>query len=490
MVDTPVVADAGCSGCGKAMQKAKKVYRGERYCQICYPRLFKRRLCPSCGEYARLPKIDKKNSDPKKTLEAELAICPRCVAAQPCVRCKRTGRPVGRLTPYGPACNSCAHYFTEPRPCEVCHVLSTRLVRKHVDGQLIRCCSRCGEKSSGTCPSCRRHRVLVSNQHGGLECKRCVEMGKIDCETCASPMPAGRGRECEHCYQLRTFRKRSELNLEGLTNSALRDAFAQYSSWLISKTDPVRAAQFINKHWLFFEAIDKRWDELPRYEQLLDAFGVAGMARYRLPMRWLVERCALKIDETLKTNVTERGRIDAIISEVPTGRLQQLLRDYEVHLCSSSGRRSNSLRSVRMAMRSAANLINCTSPSGTSLPTSATLKKLLDRTPGVAASLKGFVSFLNSRHGLRIDFPKDDRGARSFKRRQYEQRLRTMFTAASNGEDVLGEWPSIAVAYFHSIPRPKPSEMVISFSLDRRSIVVTIAGQDYWIPSPPMMTAK
>src|SRR3990167_6646886 len=97
-----------CDECGCVGKKIQRVYKGRRYCTSCYARLFKRDMCPGCGNYERLAIFN------------EHARCRRCIAKAPCVRCSRTGKPVGLITEYGPACTSCANHYHTPKPCEGC----------------------------------------------------------------------------------------------------------------------------------------------------------------------------------------------------------------------------------------------------------------------------------------------------------------------------------------------------------------------------------
>lgn len=44
--------------CGRKMTKTHRIYKDHRYYGTCYPRVFKRRLSPKCGDFARLPESD------------------------------------------------------------------------------------------------------------------------------------------------------------------------------------------------------------------------------------------------------------------------------------------------------------------------------------------------------------------------------------------------------------------------------------------------
>ena len=94
---------ATCDDCGARNGRIARVYKGIRYCPTCYKRMFKRRMCTGCGNFARLP------------IRIPEAVCRTCERRKPCVRCGRISDSIGKLTPYGPACKPCAPYFREPR---------------------------------------------------------------------------------------------------------------------------------------------------------------------------------------------------------------------------------------------------------------------------------------------------------------------------------------------------------------------------------------
>ncbi|CAA6835062.1 FIGfam110555 [Acinetobacter baumannii ATCC 17978] len=86
---TENVTEHDCHGCNQAVSFIKKRYKGKKYCSTCYARIFKRRICSGCGDFARLPRDD------------EQAICNECIKKQPCIRCNQSNKPIGKLTEYG-----------------------------------------------------------------------------------------------------------------------------------------------------------------------------------------------------------------------------------------------------------------------------------------------------------------------------------------------------------------------------------------------------
>lgn len=295
-------------------------------------------------------------------------------------------------------------------------------------------------------------------------------------------MPAGLGSECRDCYWKRTFLKRLGMNSQGFSNPLYREQFTTYGEWLIEHVTAKEAALLINKHMVFFVEMAEKWACLPTYEQLLNTFGANWLRRAKYPTRWMVERHGLAIDNTLKQHSTERRRIDKILESAAQGLPQEMLYGYHGFLVARYAERDTSLVSVRAALRSAANLLSHTTTE-TSMPSSKTLRQLLVRTPGIAASVTGFVTYLNETYSLSIKFPNRSE-MQKLNRLKHEKNIVALANQARGGEDILEQWIPAALGYFHGVTRLKQSDLV--FREEVHGLLVTVSGNEYWIPSPTM----
>lgn len=441
MVSPEIPHDAGCHGCGRAMAKAKKIYKGQRYCSTCYPRLFKRRMCPGCGNHARLP---------IKVLNPALdAHCSGCERAGPCVRCGKTEFEVGMRSAYGPVCRSCIPFFRHPEPCEACGQLSQRLAISSVTGQ--RSCQKCREPAKATCPSCRRHRVLVENAHGEMRCKACHEDGERPCPSCGKQMPAGRGTECEPCYWTALLSKRVAINLNGLS-AILGEAFKAFSLWLLERSGPHKAALSINGHYLFFRELEVTWGSVPSYELLLDHFGAAKLRRAENPMRWLAESGHVHVSAASREHHTEQRRIDAVLAELEDGWSRKLLAGYYAVLSSRVSRQKADLRSVRLALRAATNFLKSARLADEVRPGMKAVETFWRGSPGQIAAVTGFIGHLNRTYGLQLEAKPDKRWLQKAKKAKAERELVALLRSQDQG-DFEVRWIAKALHYFHDLPR-------------------------------------
>ena len=464
---------ATCDKCGAQGVRIARVHQGVRHCQTCYKRLFKRRLCPGCGNFARLP------------VRHFGAVCLACECRKSCVRCRRTGRKIGKLTPDGPACNSCAPYFREPEPCEACGQLSQRLSRKASLGHDLRVCEQCARSNHRTCEACRHHRSLAQAPDGRKLCAVCLEKGEIPCPKCRQLMPAGRGKECETCYWTALAEARVRKDSSAFSSPALAAHFQAFGTWLIQRVGAHKAALTIHGYLTFFQEIERQWQGIPDYEKLLRHFSAGGLRRCLLPMRWMQESGLVTPDAALREADSDRRRIQASLDRLPQESPERIiLNGYHDRLMQRVKTGATSLRSVRLAIAPAASLLIFADVMGRMPPDRTALDGFLRQAPGQRAALSGFVRYLREEHGAGITLPKNDPDRTCRKRRKsLETELLELMRESRTDPESKQRWLCVALAYFHDLPlktgRNVRGEDVTT---DEKGMTLRIGGGDYWIP--------
>ena len=431
-----------CDECGARAVRIARVYKGLRHCQTCYKRMFKRRMCLGCGNFAKLP------------VHLSHAVCQACERRKPCVRCRRVVKKIGKLTPDGPACNSCAPYFREPEPCEACGELSTRLSRKASLGHDLRVCQRCARSDHKTCEACRHHRPLVESPDGHKLCAVCLEKGEIPCPKCAQLMPAGRGQECWTCYWTTLAQVRIQMDCAAFSSPALAKHFQAFGTWLIQRVGGHKAALTIHNYLEFFLEIQRKWQNIPDYETLLRHFSAAGLRRFLLPMRWMEESGLVTPDATAREADSDRRRIQASLDKLPEeSRERTILNGYYEHLMQRVKAGTTSLRSTRLAVSPAASLLVFADLMGRMPPDQNALDGFLRQAPGQRAALSGFVTYLREKHGAEITLPKHDlsRAYRN-RRKKLEAEMLTLMREGETDREWKQRWLCVALAYFHDLP--------------------------------------
>lgn len=465
-----------CDECDRKMVKVQRIYKGRRYCAICYARVFKRRICPKCGNSARLPEND------------PVAVCRKCENDRPCIRCGKVSYAIGKITIYGPVCNACSPYFRKSEPCEVCGVLSSRLTRSSRLGHNRQICPKCARADYGTCQACTRYRWLLENPAGQMVCKTCFEEGEVVCSMCQELMPAGYGSQCQHCYWRNLLEKRIHMDCAAFSLPKMATHFEAFSYWLMERVGEHKAALTINRYLPFFMEVERNWTDFPKFTAILMHFGTAKLRRFLLPMRWMEATGIVVPDVAAKVNDSHNRSIIATLDKFAKGtREHEILEGYYGTLSNDMRKGKVSLRSVRLALSPAGALLRKAGEMGRTLPDQNVLKAYLDKVPGQRAAVSRFVRYLREEHCVNIFLPKlDPVRIKRLRKKELEVELLALMRESIDSIDFKQRWLSVSLAYYHGLDRSigliaKDSDILHA----EGGLVVIWRNNHYWVPEKP-----
>lgn len=463
-----------CDECGRQVTKLTRTYRGRGYCATCYARAFKPRACPACGTTARL------------LAGVDDAVCRSCERGHPCARCGAAEYAIGRITPYGPVCNSCSTYFREARACGICGQLTRRLSRVSRLGIELPVCPNCQESDYATCALCRRYRQLRLDRTGRSVCRSCEEGGLVPCPQCREMMPAGRGSQCELCYWTDLLTKRVAMALEQFSRPSMQELFRQFGDWLSRRVGAHKAAITVNRYLPFFQELAQLGDVLLNADLLLEHFTTQGLRRNLLPMQFLEDVRGLVVDGGAKEQASERRRIADLLQRLPKdGNAQQMLLGYQTALMEKVTSTGMSLRSVRLALLPATSVLLLMLERRCAQPTQEVLAEYIEHAPGQRAALSGFVRYLREVHEVNVHLPKRKKPSERLARSCIEAKLATML---ANGAVDMAQQRTLlelALQYFHGLSEAdaltvcKASSAPVNVSGDWALIH---EGRSYWVP--------
>ena len=390
---------------------------------------------------------------------------------------------IGKITPYGPVCNACAHHFREKEPCEGCGQLSSRLTRVSRLGSGSRLCPRCSRADYGTCRACRRYRLLLEGPDGRHLCRRCSDGVMVPCSSCGCLMPAGRGKACETCYWKEVRCKRTEIDAAAFSVPDMAEAFKEFGQWLENAVGPHRASLTVHRYLPFFMAMDGTWGRIPRYLDLLGQFGAEGLRRVRLPMRWLGESRGVRVDPKAREADSERRRIAALLDLMPRGSgSHEILTKYATVLRSAANSGRRSLRTVRLALKPASALLMVAAANARTTPNQSDLDQYLLLVPGQRAAVTGFIHFLSGAYNVRLMVHTAPVRTSGNRKRVLQQQIVRMARHPEDGDGFEKRWASLCLRYFHLLqiaPRNLRAEDV---SVTAGGMQVAVEGRAYFVP--------
>lgn len=467
------VVDQHCDSCGKCVVNIKKKYKGKKFCATCYPRLFSKRLCLGCGAFARLPKHD------------DEARCNECIKKQPCIRCNLSNKPIGKLTEYGPVCNSCSVYFRAIEPCERCSKPSQKLTRVTRFNDDLRVCPQCASRDYETCPSCHKYRLLELAPNGLKICKKCQDQPEKQCLNCEEMIAAGCGDLCDSCYWHKNLWFKAKQNLNLFEYSYLKTIYVQYVEWLENKVGANKAALYIRKHTHFFVQTESLWsDSVPTAHQLLAILRSSGLRKFELVVLWLHEQFGIQISVDKKNDVSEIDQLEKLIASLPHPSLGfEIISAYKNQLENKISRGKTSIRSVRLAIKPAVALMMHMNQGCDQLPSLKDVKSYLAEYSGQAAALTGYINFLNENYDSSIDYlALKKSGFLNQKRKENLERTIVNLASINDPKNVL-EWVRAGLRYFHQLSYAKTVkvrfEMIIN---DEIGYTVVYEEKFYWLP--------
>lgn len=463
-----------CDECGRQTAKAHRFYKEHRYCSTCYVRCFKHSLCPRCGSLARLLKSDSS------------ALCRKCETDKPCIRCGKTAYNIGKITPYGPVCNTCSPHFRKPEPCEVCEAPSSRLTRVSRLEHDYRVCPRCARAGYRTCQACSRHRQLCAAPDGRMLCSVCLEKGEIPCVRCKELMPAGFGRVCRQCYRKALLQKRIEMDCAAFSSSEMAAHFYSFGHWLSDHVGEHKAALTIHRYLPFFTKLERQWGTIPVYEVLLKYFGAAELRRVLLPMRWMQATGLVVPDSAARADDSERRRVVAKLEEFAQGSYnRKTLEGYYQTLIKSMHAGTTTLRSIRLSLSAASALLQTANAEKLKMPDQNALNNYLSKTPGQRAGISGFVRYLRDEQGVDIHLPKASLH-KAQQRKKLATELMALMQEGGDSDQFKRKWLSVALAYFHGLDS-KTVRAMLHADIDHVDGGLTIfwENKSYWLPGYP-----
>tara|TARA_Y100001954_G_scaffold239514_1_gene314988 strand:+ start:18935 stop:19759 length:825 start_codon:yes stop_codon:yes gene_type:complete len=263
----------------------------------------------------------------------------------------------------------------------------------------------------------------------------------------------------------------------------MAEHFETFGKWLGGHSGYKKASLTIHRYLPFFKDIESRWSSIPRYPSLLAAYGVSRLRQQLLPMKWMVENDLIQIDLSLKAEATENRLIQNILGSLSEGKVKNVLLEYHGILNQSYNQSVISLRSVRLALQPATQLLSEANRHNRIVPNQSDIFSLLHRVPGQRNALSKFVGFLNKKFGESLRLPPPTKKAFDARRKRFKEELIRLLVEQDGSLKYKKRLLGVALAYFHDLPLIiGQTHLHIVKSDPSGGLTLQFKGQNYWLP--------
>ena len=459
------------------MEKAHRVHAGLRYCTTCYYRCFKSTACASCGQMARLLTTEQN------------AVCDKCLNRRPCARCLRVGLPVGKLTPYGPVCMACRKYFSVPKVCEVCgkEDRCASRVRRLWGDKIV--CYKCARVDFRHCVRCLFPGICEPDEQGRITCARCRNGPDGHCKGCGISIPAGLKTQCWICRERQRLRHRGYGLAELLRTHDCREAFRAYVDWLGQSRYPAKHARELIRHVDLFVEVERRGLSLDDGSALLQELGTLFLRRHLLVTRWLEEVRSCNIGQQQRADASDRVRLKSAVEELAENSAgRRLAEQFMAELSDAVSAGSITIRTARLSMRPAVDLLKRLWQKGILSVTQDELISFLREKPGQRAAIARFVGFVRRTTGSDLVFPRADQISK-LPFTGSDQAVRLHLMKEVRDAQFVREWLRLMLVHLHRL-----SDRAAARVSSRAEVVAVedgyncrLGSDSYWIPRAPNM---
>ena len=394
-------AHTTCDACGKSMKNAKRIYLGEAYCANCYGTTFRRVPCTQCDGMARAH-----FNDPNP-------VCRQCRNKnRVCLRCERPFTKAAKIIQGRPVCPRCARHFSPRKRCPNCG--EQRRLLSRGNGFDIPVCQRCRNLDRLCCVRCKRYRQKAAETADGKSlCKDCLPGKEVNhrCPDCHQSIPGGGQGRCYACNLLRRIRRRIALNTELLETDWAQSLFQAFGDWTELRKEAPDLPTRLDRYARFFQQLETDFHRPDAITQtlLMEQYGLEKMRQMFMVVRFLNERCGLKLDPNAQATFVQEGRIQRKLDAVSSKTWYPMVEQYVNFLRQSGGSvtpgKTLAARTIITYLNAAIYFLRIHKPSKSTEISPEAIRRFAKRHPGYAASISRFAQYLNDEMGMLVHRP-------------------------------------------------------------------------------------
>lgn len=471
-----------CDSCGQLFDILKRRYFGKSYCSSCYSYLFPKSLCTECHKEKRIFRNETSQR------------CQQCTIANlPCHRCSKSSYRLGKITHFGPVCSACARYYNEERACSKCGLQSKWVSRYLFFGENEPICFKCLRSTHfKRCIICRGVKApFFSTLEGENICRACEYAPIKLCVSCEVEIPGGAfGKKCRKCFSETTLLKRLKINKAGFV-TIVADLYVSYGEWLSKRCGPAKASRQILLDRNVFGFLDdcyRQTSTFPKYERYRKELCVNQNRQNILAKKFLIEKGVFNTTPAGSELVGDKNTIRRVIQTQQTeaSAHSAYLLGYYRNLLGRYRKRLSSVRSVRLALTPASELLLLARKQGREQVDQELVNQYLWLHLGQRAALTGFINYLRSHHKIEVVIPSKQYFVLSQSTETRKHSRAQLIEYCRNDGKLSAKYIQLAFPFYHRVnlpPELRKLDLCSHCKTSSKMLSLRIAQQVYWLPN-------
>jgi hypothetical protein len=270
----------------------------------------------------------------------------------------------------------------------------------------------------------------------------------------------------------------------------MSEVFVVFGAWLAKRRGIQYAVVSIPRYLRYFIRLDHLAQEMariPNYVEVVERLTVQETRANLLVTVFLDQTGVIRIDKLIQEEYSNLDMIDRYLDRFDKGTWANIaLVKYLAYLYIKLDNSKTTIRSIRLSIGAAANLLSYSKELSEGVLTNNGLQGYLWKYSGQRSTLSGFVVFLQRSFYLSLKLPSKDfpiLKAPITGRMQLKQQLIDMLRIGDQNKEDENELLKIAVEYLHGVRIP---ENVLvhkkDCKTDNTDTVVKLAKQEFYIP--------
>lgn len=269
----------------------------------------------------------------------------------------------------------------------------------------------------------------------------------------------------------------------------MADLYFRFAEWLKQRRGIQFAAIHLNRYLPYFSKLDdlaERQGRIPIYGEVVAELTVTTARANLLVTLFLDQENIILINRTVQEKYSNIDMITRYCERFEEGTWAQKVIDGYLQKLESKLVKT-SIRSIRLAIGTAANLLSYSECLEEYKINTSVLHGYLWKYPGQKSSITGFVNHLNWQYHMKLEMPEWKYPALASPqkgRMQLKQLLIDLLRSPVQSEEYQNRLISTAIAYLHGVDIPENICLGVQDIKQKKNgdFIIRLAGREFYLP--------